>query len=147
MIWKPHATVATVVHQNNRFLIVEERINGQTLFNQPAGHIEEGESIFSAALRETREETGWLVTLSHFLGIYTYKAQSNQQIYYRFCFAASSVENLRSPLDEGIIAAHWLTYDEITARRTAMRSPLVIRCIDDYLRNRFFPLDSITECF
>ncbi|MCP5160559.1 MAG: NUDIX hydrolase [Hahellaceae bacterium] len=145
MIWMPHATVATIVRQNNQFLMVEELISGQPVFNQPAGHIEAGELIAEAALRETLEETGWQVELTDFMGVYTYLAPSNGEIYYRMCFGANPIEQISTELDEGIVAAHWLTYDEILARKSALRSPLVKQCIDDYLAGQRFPLSMIKE--
>ena len=89
MTWKPHATVAVVVEDDQgRFLLVEEVSSGKVVFNQPAGHIEENEAILDAVRRETLEETGWEIDPVHFLGIYTYKAPANGVTYYRFCYVA-----------------------------------------------------------
>ncbi|MCH8497577.1 MAG: NUDIX hydrolase [Marinobacter sp.] len=146
MTWKPHATVAVVVQDaEGRFLLVEELSHQQLVYNQPAGHIEEHESIFEAACREALEETGWQVELTHLLGVYTYLAPANGATYYRFCFAATAVTRLTDQLDKDIRAAHWLDLDTIRARADQMRSPLVIRCIEDYLAGRRFPLDLIVE--
>ncbi|WP_020680474.1 NUDIX hydrolase [Marinobacterium rhizophilum] len=146
MCWTPHATVATLVERDGRFLMVEEHADNLRVFNQPAGHVEEDETLLAAARRETLEETGWHVRPEYLVGMYTYKAPSNGVTYYRFCFAASALEREQDyPLDEDIIAAHWLTHDELVQRADQLRSPLVLRCIDDYLAGRRYPLDFVTE--
>lgn len=146
MTWTPHATVAVVVeNEQGQFLLVEERSNGRVVYNQPAGHVEEDEAITDAALREALEETGWQVELQHFLGLYTYKAPANNVTYYRFCFSARAVEKITQQLDTDIIAAHWLSLDDIHARRDQLRSPLVLQCIEDYRNGRRFPLDIIVD--
>lgn len=146
MTWTPHATVAVVVEDDQgRFLMVQERSQGQIVFNQPAGHVEKDERIIDAALRETLEETGWEVRPDYFLGIYTFTAPANGVTYYRFCFAATALARITDKLDDDIIAAHWLTPDELENRKTQMRSPLVLQCIKDYRNGRRFPLDVIVE--
>ena len=146
MTWKPHATVAVIAEDNlGRFLLVEEVSNGKVVFNQPAGHIEEGEAILDAVRRETLEETGWEVEPSYFLGVYTYKAPANGATYYRFCYAAKALRQVTSELDTGIIAAHWLTLDEIRRLGQQLRSPLVLQCIEDYRNGRQFPLDVVID--
>lgn len=146
MTWTPHATVAVIVEDNEgRFLLVEEVSSGLVVFNQPAGHIEEDEAILDAVRRETLEETGWHVEPLHFLGLYTYKAPANGVTYYRFCYAARAVKKVSDQLDDGIIAAHWLTADEIAGLGKQLRSPLVLRCIEDYRNGRRFPLDVIVD--
>lgn len=146
MIWTPHATVATIVKRNNTFLLVEELSQGVKVLNQPAGHIEEDECIFEAAVRETLEETGWRVKLSAFLGLYTYKAPSNQVTYYRLSFAAEALEQTTTKLDPDIIGTHWLSKREIEVLpEERMRSPLVKHCIEDYERNPHLPLETIYQ--
>lgn len=146
MTWTPHATVAVIVEDNEgRFLLVEEVSSGLVVFNQPAGHIEEDEAILDAVRRETLEETGWHVEPLHFLGLYTYKAPANGVTYYRFCYSARAVKKVSDQLDDGIIAAHWLTADEIAGLGKQLRSPLVLRCIEDYRKGRRFPLDVIVD--
>lgn len=146
MTWTPHATVAVIVEDDQgRFLLVEEVSHGQVVLNQPAGHVEEGEKIIDAALRETLEETGWKVEPQYFLGVYTYTAPANGVTYYRFCFSARALNRITRDLDDGIIAAHWLTPDEISQQSDRLRSPLVLQCIEDYRNGRRFPLDVIVE--
>lgn len=146
MRWTPHATVACIVEQNGRFLLVEEMAGGKRVINQPAGHLEQGEHFIDAARRETLEETGWRVEPEALLGLYTYYAPANGVTYHRFCFIARPIEHCpHAPLDQGIIGPLWLTRAELEARRPALRSELVTRCIDDYLSGRRFPLDFIQE--
>ncbi|MBA53070.1 MAG: NUDIX hydrolase [Pseudomonadales bacterium] len=145
MTWTPHATVATIVEQDGRYLLVEEIVDGETVLNQPAGHIEENESILEAALRETLEETGWHVELTGLVGIYNYSAP-NGITYYRFSFAAKAIEqDADALLDTGIIGPVWLNLEELEARRAQWRSPMVKRCIEDFAAGKRYPLDLIYE--
>lgn len=145
MLIEPHITVATLVEKAGRFLMIEERSNGLVVFNQPAGHVEEGESLVEAALRETLEESGWQVELSGFLGSYVLNIPSKSRIYYRFCFIAEARQQVTQQLDPDIIAAHWLSHEEILARTGQLRSPLVLQCIEDYRAGKRYPLDIIKE--
>lgn len=146
MRWTPHATVACIVEQDGRFLLVEEIASGRRVINQPAGHLEQGESFLEAAKRETLEETGWQVEPEALLGLYTYYAPSNGVTYHRFCFIARAVKQVPDAvLDKGIIGPLWLTREEIDTRLPELRSDLVARCIDDYLRGIRYPLDFIQE--
>ena len=146
MRWTPHATVATIVEKDGRFLLVEEIASGERVINQPAGHVEANESLQQAAIRETLEETGWHVTPTALLGMYIYYAPANGVTYHRTCFIAQADrEEPNAELDDGIIGPLWLTRDEIAARAELLRSELVLKCIDDYLAGRSFPLDYIHE--
>ena len=139
----PHVTVATIVEQQGRFLMVEEVSNGQVVFNQPAGHLEADESLIQAAYRETLEETAWSVKIDAITGLYLFRGD-NGVTYQRTCFAAEALEHhANMSLDEGIIAAHWLTLEEIQDRQTQLRSPLVLQCLLDYLHKPRYPLDLI----
>ncbi len=139
--WQPDVTVATVVVADGRLLCVEERVNGRLVINQPAGHLEPDESLVEAALRETREETGWDVRLTAFLGAYQWKAEETGRHYLRFAFAAEPERHDPSrTLDEGIVQALWLTPDELLARRDAHRSPLVWQVVADHLAGQRTPL-------
>lgn len=144
--WHPHITVATVVFREGRYLLVEERdkISGARVFNQPAGHLEPGESLQQAALRETREETGWEVTLDGVLGLALYRAPGNGETYYRTTFLAQAVARLEgATLDPDILATHWMDYEAIRANSARMRSPLVLADIQRHRRGTAYPLDLI----
>jgi len=143
--WPPHLVAATIVEQDGKFLLVYENDNGRHVYNQPAGHWDEGESLPEAALRETLEETGWEVTLTHIVGQYLYHSPFNQFTYFRTAFAAKPLRKTSDKLDKEIIAAVWLSYDEILEKREEMRSPLVIRVIDDYLAGQKLPLSLVAH--
>jgi 8-oxo-dGTP pyrophosphatase MutT (NUDIX family) len=144
--WQPDVTVATIVVRDGRLLCVEERANNQLVINQPAGHLEPDESLLQAAVRETREETGWIVRPTHFIGAYQWKAparpnESGERHYLRFAFAADALEEIPGhPLDEGIVRALWLTPEELQAMAPRHRSPLVWRTVADYLGGNRYPL-------
>ncbi|MDO8329182.1 MAG: NUDIX hydrolase [Fluviicoccus sp.] len=148
MAWQSRVTVAVVVEREGRFLLVEEDIESWDVpvFNQPAGHVEKGETLIEAAKREALEETGWEVEITDLLGIYTYAPHQsvNDFTYYRFCFVAQAVHHYNQPLDEGIIRAVWMSLDELESGHHA-RSPLVARCIRDYMAGKRYPLDMIYE--
>ncbi|MCB4795145.1 NUDIX hydrolase [Pseudomonas sp. NP21570] len=144
MDWHPHITVATVIEDQGRFLLVEELKAGRLVLNQPAGHLEANENLREAAIRETLEETGWEVELTGLVGIYLYTAPSNGITYQRVCFAARAVRHdAQRPLDDGIVAARWLSREELGQQPERWRSELVPRCIDDYLAGSLHPLDVI----
>ncbi|HLA31715.1 MAG TPA: NUDIX hydrolase [Pseudomonas sp.] len=146
MRFTPHVTVATVIEDQGRFLLVEEMADGRAVFNQPAGHLEADESLIQAAVRETLEETGWDVELTGVTGIYLYTAPSNGITYQRVCFAAKALQQRPAhPLDDGIIGPRWLTREELAAQPERWRSELVLRCIDDYLSGISAPLSLIRD--
>jgi 8-oxo-dGTP pyrophosphatase MutT (NUDIX family) len=143
---RPAVTVATIVERDGRYLVVEEETRAGRKLNQPAGHLEAGESIAQGAARETLEETGWRVEPRHLVGIYTWSAPDDSMAFVRFTFAAHATRHEADrPLDHGIVQALWLTYDELVARRAEHRSPLVLRCVDDYRSGRRLPADAIAE--
>jgi len=146
MDWQPHITVATIVEDQGRFLLVEELKGGRLVLNQPAGHLEANETLRQAAVRETLEETGWDVELTGVVGIYLYTAPSNGVTYQRVCFAARPVQHhpLRS-LDTDIAGALWLSRDELAAQPERWRSELVPRCIDDYLAGPMHDLELVRD--
>jgi 8-oxo-dGTP pyrophosphatase MutT (NUDIX family) len=144
MSWAPHVTVATIVERENRFLMVYEEADGNNVYNQPAGHLDPNESLETAAIRETLEETAWTVKLTGLLGINLYVAPSNGIAYFRTTFIAEAVSHDTSrKLDTGIIEAVWLSYDEIVARKDQLRSPMTLQVIDDYRAGKRFPLNVI----
>lgn len=146
MSWSPHVVVACVVERDGRFLIVEEQVNGRVLLNQPAGHWEQHETLIAAAQRETLEETRWDVEPQALLGLYHFDPPDLDYGFLRVAFTARALrERPELALDSGILRALWLTRDEILASRERHRSPMVVRCIDDYLSGRRYPLDLIAH--
>ena len=147
-IWKPHTTVAAVCERDGRYLLVRERIGRREVYNQPAGHLEAGETLVQAVVRETLEETRYRFTPTALQGVYRYcPSVSTDKTYLRFLFRGKVGVRLEGDLDQGIIAAEWLSYDEIVNCRAQHRSPMVLQCIDDYRRNPGFSLDVISEDF
>ncbi|MGB5540343.1 MAG: NUDIX hydrolase [Gammaproteobacteria bacterium] len=146
MIWKPHVTVAAVLEQDGRFLLVQERVSGKTVYNQPAGHLEDNESLIDAVIRETREESGWQFEPERITGIYRWRQQSQQQTYLRVAFAGRGLaHDPACTLDDGIEGTVWLTVEEIRRQADRLRSPLVMRSIDDYLAGADFPLALLAD--
>lgn len=143
MQWKPNTTVAAIAEQDGRFLLVEESINDKLVFNQPAGHLEHGESLLDAVKREVLEETAWEFEPETLVGVYLYPNPNDPDItYLRFCFSGKcSNEHKGQALDDGIVRAAWLTQKEIEKEQARMRSPLVKRCIEDYINGNSYPLD------
>ena len=143
--WHPHKTVATVVVKDDKFLMVEELIDGRLVLNQPAGHLEANESLEEAAVRETLEESAWEVELTAFLGLYQSKTNDKGVCYIRSCYIAKPVRHYpERALDTDIVQALWLSRAEIQARQQQLRSPAVLLVIDDYLAGKHFPLDTVT---
>lgn len=145
-VWKPHATVGCVIEREGRFLFVEERTSEGMRINQPAGHLEKGESLLQAALRETLEETAWQVQLDGLVGVYRWRMAQRDRTYLRFCFHGRPLsEEAERPLDHGIIRSVWLSREELSAPPCPLRSPLVLACLDDYLAGRRYPLDLLQD--
>jgi len=142
--WKPSVTVAALVEQDGRFLVVEEETSDGLRFNQPAGHLDEGESLVAACAREALEETGCFVTPRSLVGVYQWAIPTGDITYLRFAFDCQldRIEAGRA-LDQGIVAAHWLTLEELRATQARHRSPLVLQCVEDWIAGRRLPLDSI----
>ena len=139
---RPRLTVAAIAERDGRFLLVEERTTtGGLVFNQPAGHVETGESLLEAVVRETFEETAWRFIPEFLVGIYLWQHPSGQSSYLRVCFAGQAIaHDPAQPLDDGIERALWLSRQELDTHSTRMRSPLVMRTVDDYLAGEHYPL-------
>jgi len=146
MIWKPHVTVAAVIERDGKFLLVEEETDSGIRYNQPAGHLECGESLLEAVVREALEETAYDFVPQSLVGVYNWRNEAKDITYLRFAFAGvvNGHDGLRK-LDEGIIAAHWLALDEIRALQDVHRSPLILRCIEDWCAGKRYPLELITH--
>jgi len=144
--WYPHLTVAVIVEVDGNFLIVKEISDDKVVLNQPAGHVEENETLFEAALRETLEETGWHVRIESLVGFYLYRSPDNNTTYFRTLFSAVPLkEESNATLDDGIVEAQWLSLEEIQQQQSMLRSPMVLTCIEDYLAGKRLPLDYISH--
>ncbi|MBN9695066.1 MAG: NUDIX hydrolase [Zoogloea sp.] len=143
-LWKPNVTVAAVVERDGRFLLVEEETEGGLRFNQPAGHLEQGESLVAAVTREALEETAHSFVPRFLVGVYQWPRPDNDVTYLRFAFGGdlTGFDPARS-LDEGIVRVVWMDLDELRATRERHRSPLILQCCEDYLAGRRYPLDLI----
>jgi 8-oxo-dGTP pyrophosphatase MutT (NUDIX family) len=142
--WKPNVTVAAVVERDGRFLVVEEETPDGLQFNQPAGHLEEGESLVEAAVREALEETAHVFVPEFIVGIYQWPRPQGDLTYLRFAFGGAVGEAIAGrQLDAGIVRALWMTPDELRATRDRHRSPLILQCVEDWLAGRRFALDLI----
>ena len=141
MQWKPNTTVAAIIERNDQFLLVEEKIEGELVFNQPAGHLEKGETLVEAVKREVLEETTYEFTPESLTGIYLYPNPNNKNItYLRFCFfGAAKIKNNGRKLDDGIVQTVWMNKEEIK-KQGRIRSPMVLHCINDYLKGNSYPL-------
>jgi 8-oxo-dGTP pyrophosphatase MutT (NUDIX family) len=142
--WKPAATVAAVIEREGRFLMVEEQTRDGLRINQPAGHLDPGESLLEACARETLEETAHPFTPTQLLGVYLWRsgASADAPSYLRFAFTGALGDAVAGrALDEGIVRTLWLTPDELVRHVDMHRSPLVMRCVEDYLRGQRYPID------
>jgi 8-oxo-dGTP pyrophosphatase MutT (NUDIX family) len=146
MVWKPDVTVAAVVERDGQFLFVEERASGRVVLNQPAGHLENGETFLEAVARETLEETGWTFVPLHVVGVYVWQPEHLSRTFLRVAFAGRLEGHDPSrPLDHGILRTRWLDRAQLGAAQARHRSPLVARCVDDYLAGIRYPLALVTH--
>src|SRR5574343_2032527 len=146
MVWKPHVTVAAVVQRDGKFLLVEEETDAVLAFNQPAGHLEEGEALVDAVVREVLEETAYHFRPTHLVGIYSWRHPLKGITYLRFAFAGELHGwEAGRPLDTGIVGARWLTLDEVKATQARHRSPLILRCIEDFQAGCRYPLEQLVH--
>lgn len=146
MVWKPHVTVAAVIEKNNRFLVVEEQTSTGLAFNQPAGHLEQSEDLLAAIIREVQEETAWLFDPEAIISIQLWRKNPDLPTFLRICFTGTCHSyNPDQTLDEGIIDTHWLSRDEIAAKKNQLRSPLVLIAIDNYLKGERYPLQLLSS--
>jgi len=144
-VWRPRVTVATIVQRGDAFLLVEEEVRGERVINQPAGHLEAGESLQDAAVRETLEETGWEVRPICLVRVHQWRARNGRE-FLRFTFGAEALRHdPQRPLDAGIVRALWLTRDDVLRQASRLRSPMVLAGIDDWLAGRRLPLDAVAR--
>ena len=146
MIWKPHTTVAAIIERDNKFLMVEEVVHSERVFNQPAGHLDADESLIDAVIRETREESAWQFIPEAITGIYLWKHPGNGESFLRVAFCGSCQNHdPAQELDDGILHAVWKSRDELIQLEHRLRSPMVINCIDDYLAGNRYPLNMLID--
>ena len=146
-VWKPSATVAAVIEREGRFLIVEEMQDGKRVLNQPAGHLDPGETILDACVREVMEETAHRFQPTALVGIYRWVYPAADVTFIRFCFSGKILGTENRALDKEIVALHWLTPAELRAKSSMHRSPLVQQCVDDYASGRNFPIEVFSRTY
>lgn len=151
MQWKPNVVVAAIIRQDDRYLLVEEHADeGNIVLNQPAGHLEQDETLIDAVKREVLEETAWQFQPESLTGVYLRTDPASGISYLRFCFVGScSNHDDQRALDTDIIRTLWLDREQIEASADRMRSPLVIQCLHDYLSGQSYPLEmlhTIKDC-
>jgi 8-oxo-dGTP pyrophosphatase MutT (NUDIX family) len=148
MIWKPNVTVAAVVEHDGKYLLVEEEPEAGTglFLNQPAGHLDPGESIIQGAIRETLEETAYTFVPEYLVGIYQWHSHRVDTTYIRFAFGGHVTHHDPDRvLDTGILQASWYSPDEVNQMVQRHRSPLVMQCIRDHLAGKRYPLELLTH--
>jgi 8-oxo-dGTP pyrophosphatase MutT (NUDIX family) len=146
MVWKPDVTVAAVAERDGQFLLVEERVGGRLVLNQPAGHLEDGETFLDAVVRETLEESGWRFRPEAVVGVYVWRPERSPQTFLRvtFCGVLDGCEAPRPP-DGAILGLRWLSHRELADPRLRLRSPLVLRGVEDYLAGIRYPCSLISH--
>lgn len=143
--WHPRVTVSAVIEKDSCYLMVEEIKAGERVINQPAGHLEDNETLLDAVIRESLEETGWQVTPKHLIGQYQWKHPSKGMTYLRHCFYCTADKAVHDgPMDDDIDRIVWMSADEIRAADN-LRSPMVTRCLQDHLDGKAYPLDLFVE--
>jgi 8-oxo-dGTP pyrophosphatase MutT (NUDIX family) len=146
MVWKPDVTVAAVAERDGSFLFVEERASGRVVINQPAGHLEDGETFLEAVVRETLEETAWQFAPTALLGVYVWRPEHQHRTFLRVAFTGELGDHDPArALDHGILRTRWLTREQLAGPRLRLRSPLVTQCVDDYLAGTRYPLSLINH--
>lgn len=144
-IWTPRVTVAAVIEDQGRFLMVEEATEDGPVFNQPAGHLEDDETLLDAVVREVREETAWGFDPKGLTGTYRWRMADSGRTYLRFCFHGGCLDHdPHQSLDDGILGARWLTREQLI-ESDRLRSPMVLTCLNDYLSGRSFSLDLLQD--
>ena len=146
MSLRPDLTVAAIVERDGQFLLVEERVGAKLVFNQPAGHVERGEQLVTAVVRETLEETAWHFKPEALVGVYFWEQPDKQRTFMRFAFTGHvTAHDSHRRLDRGIERAVWMNHQDIIARTSRLRSPMVMRCVEDYLAGQRYPMELVRD--
>jgi 8-oxo-dGTP pyrophosphatase MutT (NUDIX family) len=146
MSWKPDITVAAIIARGQQFLMVEELIQGKRVFNQPAGHVEPNETPHAAVIREALEETAWQFNPEHIVGVYLWRKPGTQRDTFRIAYCGElGAHDPARLLDHPVIANHWLDRAQLATLNGRLRTPLVLRCIDDFLAGRRLPLAAVAD--
>jgi ADP-ribose pyrophosphatase YjhB (NUDIX family) len=144
--FKPNTTVAAIIEQDGKFLLVEEQTERGNRYNQPAGHLEDNETLIQAVIRETLEESAYDFIPQFLLGVYHWKHAHNDTTYLRFAFIGkTSAHYPTQKLDDGIVQAVWMSIDEMREKTKLMRSEQVLACVEDYLAGKRYPLEVVTN--
>ena len=146
-IWRPSVTVAAVIERDGRFLLIREKSEGKLVLNQPAGHLDPGESLVAACRREVMEETAHVFEPTGLVGIYRWRYEPKDVTFLRFCFLGKLAGAEDRALDKEIVSLHWLSADELKVRKAEHRSPLVQQCVEDFLAGRRYPLEVFSAPF
>ncbi len=142
--WKPNTTVAAVIERDGKFLMIEEYAHGRLVLNQPAGHLEQGETLIQAAVREVREESAWGFIPESVVGLYLYPSPNKDITYLRVCFAGKCCDHMPDqPLDNGIQRTIWMSEEELGKNAERLRTPLVLDCVRDYIAGNRMPLSMV----
>jgi 8-oxo-dGTP pyrophosphatase MutT (NUDIX family) len=146
--WRPSVTVAAVIERDGRFLMIEEETSEGLRINNPAGHLDPGETPAEGCAREALEETAWHFRATHLLGVYISRFQRSTTgediTYLRFAFTGElGQEEKGRALDHGIVRTLWMTPEELRATADRHRSPLVLKCLEDYLAGVRYPLSAV----
>ena len=143
-VWTPRVTVASILEREGRFLMVEESVAGRLVLNQPAGHLEDDESLLTAVVRETREETARTFIPEALVGVYRWRTRDMTFLRFVFCGRAGG-HDPHQALDPDINRTLWLSWEELCTGHYEMRSPLVLRCLEDYRDGQSFPLEILQD--
>jgi 8-oxo-dGTP pyrophosphatase MutT (NUDIX family) len=146
MVWKPDVTVAAVAERDGKFLLVEERVGGRLVLNQPAGHLEDGETFLDAVVRETFEESGWRFRPEAVVGIYVWRPAPSARTFLRVTFSGA-LDGCQAPRppDRAIRRLRWLSHRELAEPGLRLRSPLVLRGVEDYAAGIRYPCSLISH--
>lgn len=146
MQWPPHITVASVIEREGRFLVVEEAPYGEKVLSFPAGHLEPSETLKEAAIRETLEETCWHAEITGFLNVSKSRSSATGITYLHISFAGKALrEDLSLTTDKGILAVHWLTYEELIQEQPRFRSKTIAHNLQQYQKGEIYPLSLVVD--